>query len=354
MPDRFADKLLRWYDQHGRHDLPWHHNRNAYRVWVSEIMLQQTQVTTVIPYFEAFMARFPDVHALASAPVDDVLGHWSGLGYYARARNLHKAAKQVVDEFGGEFPADQEQLESLTGIGRSTAAAIVAQAFEKRATILDGNVKRVLARYHAVPGWPGQTAVLNQLWEHAESHTPEARIKDYTQAIMDLGAMVCTRSKPGCEACPVNDGCLAYARDEIRLYPGSKPKKEKPEKTTWMLILEDAEGRILLERRPPSGIWGGLWSLPELDPAYGADELQDACARELGLNCHSPEPISGFRHTFSHYHLHIQPVRLPLAGNTQVGDSDRLRWLHRDEALNLGLPAPIRTLLTEPEQATLL
>ena len=354
MRDRFADRLLAWYDQHGRHNLPWHLDRNAYRVWVSEIMLQQTQVATVIPYFEAFMARFPDVHALASAPVDDVLSHWSGLGYYARARNLHKAAVQVVGEFGGEFPARQEQLESLTGIGRSTAAAIVAQAFGERATILDGNVKRVLARYHAVPGWPGQTSVLNQLWAHAETHTPNDRARDYTQAIMDLGAMVCTRSKPKCEACPLSSGCQAYANSETRLYPGSKPKKAKPEKTTWMLILEDADGRILLERRPPSGIWGGLWSLPELDPAYGSEELQEACERELGITCSDPDLISGFRHTFSHYHLHIQPARLPVMHNTQVADTDRLRWLHRDQALALGLPAPIRTLLTEPEQTALL
>ena len=354
MTDRFADKLLTWYDQHGRHDLPWHHDRNAYRVWVSEIMLQQTQVATVIPYFEAFMSRFPTVHDLASAPVDDVLSHWSGLGYYARARNLHRAARQVVEEFGGEFPQDQEALESLTGIGRSTAAAIIAQAFGKRAAILDGNVKRVLARYHAVPGWPGQTAVLKQLWEHAEEHTPEERVTDYTQAIMDLGATVCTRTKPDCEGCPVNSGCRAYSLGETALYPGSKPKKAKPEKTTWMVILEDADGRILLERRPPSGIWGGLWSLPELDPAFGPEELQEACEQQLGMNCGDPELISGFRHTFSHYHLHIQPARLPVNGSTKVADSDRLRWLHRDEALTLGLPAPIRALLTEPEQAALL
>ncbi|GAA0843710.1 A/G-specific adenine glycosylase [Marinobacter szutsaonensis] len=354
MTDRFADKLLTWYDQHGRHDLPWHHDRNAYRVWVSEIMLQQTQVTTVIPYFEAFMARFPTVHDLASAPVDDVLSHWSGLGYYARARNLHKAAQQVVEEFGGEFPQDQEQLESLTGIGRSTAAAVIAQAFGKRATILDGNVKRVLARYHAVPGWPGQTAVLKQLWERAEEHTPEERVTDYTQAIMDLGATLCTRSKPACEACPVSSGCRAYALGETSLYPGSKPKKAKPEKTTWMVILEDPDGRILLERRPPSGIWGGLWSLPELDPAYGAEELSEACEQQLGMSCGDPELISGFRHTFSHYHLHIQPARLPVTGSTKVADTTQQRWLHRDEALALGLPAPIRSLLTEPEQAALL
>jgi A/G-specific adenine glycosylase len=358
MSDRFADPLLAWYDQHGRHNLPWHHDRNAYRVWVSEIMLQQTQVATVIPYFEAFMARFPTVQALAGAPVDDVLSHWSGLGYYARARNLHKAAIQVVEQFNGEFPDDPEQLETLTGIGRSTAAAIVAQASNKRAAILDGNVKRVLARYHAVPGWPGQTGVLAQLWQHAEAHTPAHRVRDYTQAIMDLGAMVCTRSKPDCERCPISEGCEARARGEIRLYPGSKPKKDKPEKTTWMLILENPEGQILLEKRPPSGIWGGLWSLPELDPAYGAEELQAACEQTLGLSCHTPQLLDGFRHTFSHYHLHIQPARLALtgsgAGTSKVADSDRHRWLHRDEALGLGLPAPIRTLLTEPEQASLL
>ncbi|MCK7546482.1 A/G-specific adenine glycosylase [Marinobacter koreensis] len=354
MSDAFADRLLAWYDQHGRHDLPWHHDRNAYRVWVSEIMLQQTQVTTVIPYFEAFMERFPTVRDLAEAPEDDVLSHWSGLGYYARARNLHKAARQVVQEHGGQFPDDQETLETLTGIGRSTAAAIVAQAFNKRAAILDGNVKRVLARYHAIPGWPGKTSVLQQLWQHAEAHTPTERVRDYTQAIMDLGAMVCTRTRPACEDCPLQTDCLARQRDEVTLYPGSKPKKAKPEKTTWMLILEDAEGRILLERRPPSGIWGGLWSLPEIDPAHGVDELQEACDRNLGLSCAEPELISGFRHTFSHYHLHIRPARLTVTGDATVADSDRLRWFFRDEALTLGLPAPIRSLITEPEQTALL
>ena len=238
---------------------------------------------------------------------------------------------------------------------RSTAAAILAQAFGIRAAILDGNVKRVLARYHAIPGWPGQTAVLNQLWHRAEEHTPEQRVRDYTQGIMDLGAMVCTRSRPACESCPLQEGCTAYAQNETSLYPGSKPKKAKPEKTTWMVIIEDGEGRILLERRPPSGIWGGLWSLPELDPAYGADELQEACEQSLGLDCGEPELISGFRHTFSHYHLHIQPARLNVTGRANtVADSDHLKWLHRHEALNLGLPAPIRSLLTEPEQAALL
>jgi A/G-specific adenine glycosylase len=354
MPEPVADKLLAWYDQNGRHDLPWHRDRNAYRVWVSEIMLQQTRVTTVIPYFLAFMERFPNVEALAEAPVDAVLSHWSGLGYYARARNLHKAAKQVVQEHDGKFPADQAKLESLTGIGRSTAAAIVAQAFEQRATILDGNVKRVLARYHAVPGWPGKTSVLNRLWECAEQHTPYKRIRDYSQAIMDLGAMVCTRSRPACESCPLNSGCEARALGEQKLYPGSKPKKDKPEKTTWMVILEDSQGRILLERRPPSGIWGGLWSLPELDPAYQLEELPDACERAFGYDCSQPELGSGFRHTFSHYHLHIQPARLTVASTMNVADNDDHKWVHTDEALGLGLPAPIRTLLTSAEQPILI
>jgi A/G-specific adenine glycosylase len=354
MTEGFADKLLTWYDENGRHDLPWHHDRNPYRVWVSEIMLQQTQVTTVIPYFEAFMARFPNVRALAIAPVDDVLGHWSGLGYYARARNLQKAAQQVVENHDGAFPADQEQLQALPGIGRSTAAAILAQAFQQRAVILDGNVKRVLARYHAVPGWPGKTSVLTRLWECAEQHTPEHRARDYTQAIMDLGAMVCTRSRPACERCPLSSDCEASARDEQALYPGSKPKKTKPEKTTWMVILENGNGEILLERRPPTGIWGGLWSLPELDPAYQPEELQDACEQAFGYDCGQPELTSAFRHTFSHYHLHIQPARLSVGDTTKVADNDSYQWIHRDQALSLGLPAPIRTLLTTAQQPTLL
>ncbi|MBE02556.1 A/G-specific adenine glycosylase [uncultured Marinobacter sp.] len=354
MTDRFAEQLLTWYDQHGRHDLPWHHDRTAYRVWVSEIMLQQTQVATVIPYYETFMARFPDVETLARAPVDDVLSHWSGLGYYARARHLHKAARQVVEQFGGRFPEDPETLETLAGIGRSTAAAIVAQAYGRRAAILDGNVKRVLARYHAVPGWPGQTRVLNRLWTLAETHTPEQRVRDYTQAIMDLGALICTRSAPRCDACPVRSGCEARARGATGRFPEPRPKKAKPEKSTWMVILEDRDGRILLERRPPTGIWGGLWSLPELDPAYTAEELPHACLSELGLACSEATLIGAFRHTFSHYHLHIQPARLTVLAQPPIAEPARFRWLYRDEALTLGLPAPIRGLLTEPEQAALL
>ncbi|WP_077529375.1 A/G-specific adenine glycosylase [Vreelandella utahensis] len=346
MTDWFAEQLLQWYDQHGRKNLPWHRDPSAYRIWVSEIMLQQTQVTTVIPYFERFMERFPTVEDLAAASTDEVMGYWSGLGYYARARNLHKAAITIVEQHDGAFPEGQDAIQQLPGIGRSTAAAIVAQAHGQRAAILDGNAKRVLARYHAVEGWPGRTAIANELWEHAEAHTPDERIQAYTQAIMDLGAMVCTRRRPGCAACPVREGCLAYARNNPEAYPGSKPKKEKPEKSVWMLVIEDGEGRILLEQRPPSGIWGGLMSFPEADPALQPEELPEHCETSLGLETSEPETQEPFRHTFSHYHLWIRPVRLT-AISTRALQNDRSRaWLHRESALEAGLPAPIRRLLS--------
>ena len=349
MGDWFAQQLLDWYDRHGRKELPWHCDRSAYRVWVSEIMLQQTQVTTVIPYFERFMERFPTVNDLASAPREDVLGYWAGLGYYARARNLHAAAIEVVERFNGDFPQDPEQLQSLPGIGRSTAAAIAAQAFDQRAAILDGNAKRVLARYHGVEGWPGKTAVANELWEHAEQHTPNERVCDYTQAIMDLGAMVCTRRNPACAACPVRTGCIGYARNNPEAYPGRKPKKEKPEKTLWMLLIEDGEGRLLLEKRPPTGIWGGLLSLPEADPALQPEEVPDHCESALGVETDMPDSLEPFRHTFSHYHLWIHPLKLSARGTKSLQDGGRLRWITRKQALDAGLPAPIRGLLERDE-----
>jgi len=345
MTATFAEKLLAWYDQHGRKDLPWHENRTPYRVWVSEIMLQQTQVATVIPYYQRFMARFPDVRALADAPEDDVLEHWSGLGYYARARNLHKAAKTVISDWQGDFPRAREDLESLPGIGRSTAAAIRTQAMNEQDTILDGNVKRVIARYHAVDGWPGRTAVQRDLWHHAESHTPDHRVRDYTQAIMDLGAMICTRSKPGCAVCPLADGCLAFAQCNPQAYPGRKPKKTMPEKACWMLLLEDHKGRFLFEKRPPSGIWGGLWSLPEADPALLAEEVPGHCEQSLQLVADNPQPLGDFRHTFSHYHLQIMPLHLKCNAPGGIQDQDQRRWLLPTEALKMGLPAPIRKLI---------
>lgn len=346
MSDWFSNQLLEWYDRQGRKELPWQRERSPYRVWVSEIMLQQTQVATVIPYFERFMERFPGVQELAAAPCEEVLGYWSGLGYYARARNLHAAAVDVVERFGGEFPADTETLRSLRGVGRSTAAAIVAQAFDKRAAILDGNAKRVLARYHGVAGWPGRTAVANELWEYAEQHTPEERVRDYTQAIMDLGAMVCTRRQPGCTLCPVRDGCVACQRNNPEAYPAGKPKKEKPEKSTWMLLIDDGQGRLLLEQRPPTGIWGGLLSLPEADPALQPGEIPRHCESTLGVETGWPSSLEPFRHTFSHYHLQIHPVQLTARRTRALRDGERLRWLSREKALDAGLPAPIRRLLS--------
>lgn len=352
MPERFADRLLDWYDRHGRHDLPWHDNQNAYRVWVSEIMLQQTQVTTVIPYFNAFMARFPDVHALANAPVDDVLSHWSGLGYYARARNLQKAAQTVVEDFSGEFPDDPEQLETLTGIGRSTAAAIVAQAYGKRAAILDGNVKRVLARLHAVEGWPGKKPVENRLWELAEHYTPHQRLADYTQAMMDLGATVCTRGTPNCSACPVQNHCQAHANDNPQDYPGRKPKKALPVRTTVMLILRDAQGRVWLEPRPSSGIWGGLWCFPQTEEI----DLFDEALAQRALNASdAPQALQGFRHTFSHFHLDITPLEIPVQ---IIGTRDSNgRWVDPAAPGELGLAAPVKKLLGRldtPRQTSML
>ena len=256
----FSAIVLQWFDQHGRKHLPWQQTKSAYNTWISEIMLQQTQVATVIPYYNAFMARFPTVEDLAKAPIDEVLHHWTGLGYYARARNLHKAAHMIVNEFDGQFPQDPQLLEQLPGVGRSTAAAVSSIAYGTKAAILDGNVKRVLARYFAVEGWPGNTQVAKRLWEHAEALTPDRRNADYTQAMMDLGATLCTRSKPRCGDCPISESCLALKADRVTDFPGSKPKKEKPTKQTYMLLIKDG-ARFLLEQRPAVGIWGGIVEL---------------------------------------------------------------------------------------------
>ena len=257
--DWFATRLLAWYDHHGRRDLPWQIDINPYRVWVSEIMLQQTQVTTVVPYYERFMTSFPTIEALASASRDEVLHLWTGLGYYARARNLHKAAQRVVDEKNSVFPNSLDDLQGLPGIGRSTAAAILSISQGGRAPILDGNVKRVLARFHAVPGYPGDAGPQRLLWKHAESHTPMKRVANYTQAIMDLGATLCTRSEPRCDICPVATRCEAHQCQETDQYPGRKPKKEKPVKAARLFLFITPNEDCLLEQRPSNGIWGGLW-----------------------------------------------------------------------------------------------
>lgn len=348
----YAKRLLDWYDRHGRKALPWHLDRTAYRVWLSEIMLQQTQVATVIPYFERFTRRFPDVKSLAEAALDDVIQYWAGLGYYARARNLHRAARLVVDQHQGEFPASLEALCALPGVGRSTGAAILAQAYGKPAAILDGNVKRVLARYHAVEGWPGRSSVLGRLWEHAEAHTPRdlppERMQAFTQASMDLGALICTRRRPACGECPHQSVCAAHLQGNPEKYPEPKPKKIMPEKSTWLLWLEDCRGRLMLERRPPVGIWGGMWSLPEADAGLDAEDLPAHCQRVLGLTCEAPERLAGFRHTFSHYHLHVQPVRLTVTGSIGTADNASYAWSLPSEAVERGLPAPVRKVIMEP------
>ncbi|PLW84304.1 A/G-specific adenine glycosylase [Kineobactrum sediminis] len=338
-----AKRVLTWFDQHGRKDLPWQQAIDPYRVWVSEIMLQQTQVRTVIPYFQRFMATFPTVVDLADAPVDEVLHLWTGLGYYARARNLHKAARQVCSQYDGVFPDSVAALNTLPGIGRSTAGAIISIAFGQRAAILDGNVKRVLARYHAVAGWPGQTAVHRALWELAEQHTPGHRVADYSQAMMDLGATLCTRSRPRCDDCPLARDCAARADGSQADFPGRKPRKVLPVRNTVFLILQDEAGTVLLQRRPPTGIWGGLWCFPEIKATTGVDEW---CLDHFGQAPRDPQPETIFRHTFSHYHLDIQPLRARLAGNPQaVMAADDQLWYNVAQPAQVGLAAPVARLL---------
>lgn len=338
-----ARRLIQWQRAHGRHDLPWQRKRTPYRVWVSEVMLQQTQVATVIPYFRRFMARFPTLADLADAPLDDVLALWSGLGYYSRARNLHRAALICRDEHGGGLPRDFESLMTLPGIGRSTAGAIQSLARNEPHPILDGNAKRVLARFHAVPGWPGESGVANKLWALAEAHTPRDQAAAYTQAVMDLGAGICTRRRPACPACPLNDDCLARRQGNPEAYPGRKPKRERPHRETVMLIIRDHRDRVLLRRRPPSGIWGGLWSLPEVDePGAPAP----AAERELGVGLEAETRLDPVQHGFTHYLLTIHPWRCrAVPGHARIMDDENLAWYGADEALALGLPRPVRTLL---------
>ena len=361
-PKKFQQQVLAWFDLHGRKDLPWQHNKTPYKVWVSEIMLQQTQVATVIPYFERFMKSFPTVLDLANAPTDDVMHHWSGLGYYARARNLHQAAQQVRDLYNGTFPLLFEEVLALPGIGRSTAGAILSLAGEKHHAILDGNVKRVLARYFKVGGWPGNKKVADQLWEQAEEFTPTKRVADYNQAMMDLGAGVCARSRPACDECPVSQGCASMRDGQQADYPGKKPKKTIPVKQTAMLMLLNNKNEVLLERRPPTGIWGGLLGFPEhttpSSPGQSLDQSIKAwCKKELGTQIKSQQTWPVVRHTFSHFHLDITPVLLqgdnlfsdnPLLNNhsNRVMDSDRWVWYKGDSTTG-GLAAPVKRLLIE-------
>ena len=341
--DSFARKLLAWYDEHGRHDLPWQRAATPYSAWISEIMLQQTQVATVIPYFERFVARFSTVRDLAEASRDEVLAFWAGLGYYARARNLHAAAKLMVADYGGEMPSSMTSLVALPGIGRSTAGAILALAHGQRQAILDGNVKRVLARYYAVQGWPGRANVLRELWALAEKHTPQQRVADYTQGIMDLGATLCSRSSPACEICPLGRRCAAHAAGTQKQLPTRKPRASRPQRHVSVLLVRDDQKRILLERRPDEGIWGGLFSLPEL----GTDEDAKCwCDRHLGAGISKSRSLNPIDHAFTHFDLRIEPVVLELrCAPRNVMDGDGWLWYKPADAMDFGVAAPIGTLL---------
>jgi len=344
--DRFVDRLLHWFDGHGRHDLPWQHPRAPYRVWLSEIMLQQTQVAVVIPYFNKFVASFPTLADLAAADNDTVMAHWAGLGYYARARNLHAAAKQCLDLHGGQLPRDFDALLALPGIGRSTAGAILSQAWNERFAILDGNVKRVLTRLHGITGYPGLPAIEKQLWQLATmhlEHVPAGRLADYTQAQMDLGATLCTRTKSACVLCPMQEDCLARREGLVDALPSPKPGKQLPEREATALLLQNADNHILLQRRPPTGIWASLWTLPQADTDSG---MRAWFATYIDGDYERAEQMPLIVHTFSHYRLHLQPLRLrKVALRKAVRDDDGLRWVATADLASLGLPAPIRKLL---------
>jgi A/G-specific adenine glycosylase len=342
---QFSQRLLDWFDNHGRHDLPWQIEQTPYRVWVSEIMLQQTQVATVIPYFQRFIQAFPNVETLAYSKLDEVLHLWTGLGYYARARNLYKAAKIIVEEYSGNFPRSLEEMMALPGIGRSTAGAILSLACEKRHPILDGNVKRVLSRYHGVEGWPGQKNVEQQLWFYAETHMPTTSVKNYTQAIMDLGATVCVRRNPDCDICPFIQTCFAKKTKRQHDFPGLKPKKAMPNKETIFAIIENREGEVLLQQRPPTGIWGGLWCFPEFS---NKQVIASKIKKQFGSKIKQQTEYKSFRHTFSHFHLKIRPVHIKLAEQALIAnDAGRSTWLNPGQSSTLGLPTPVVLMLEE-------
>ncbi len=345
-PPSFATRLLAWFDHSGRHDLPWQHPRTPYRVWLSEVMLQQTQVRTVIPYFHRFVDALPDLPALASASPDTVLALWSGLGYYSRARNLHAAARICVERHGGELPRQVEALAALPGIGPSTAAAIASQAWNDRHAILDGNVKRVLARWHGVEGWPGLPAVERHLWMHAREHVqhpslPADRLADYTQAQMDLGATICTRSRPACAICPLQADCVARIDGRTAELPTPRPGRVLPRREALALVVRDPTGRVLLHRRPPTGVWGSLWSLPQFDDAASRDDW----ARATLVRAAPDTALAAIEHTFSHYHLTLHPLALRAEPAARIADAGDIAWIDAQGARTLGIPAPVRRLI---------
>jgi len=364
-----AERLVRWSARHGRKHLPWQREPTPYRVWVSEIMLQQTQVGVVIGYYERFMARLPALADLAGAPLDDVLGLWSGLGYYSRARNLHRAAVLVRDRHDGEMPRDLDALVALPGIGRSTAGAILAFSYGDRHPILDGNVKRVLCRYHGIEGWPGQSAVERALWMLAERHTPHDGVAAYTQAIMDLGATLCVRARPPCSLCPIEADCVARREGVQARIPAPRPRRAVSRRQTAFLVLRDPRGALLLERRPPSGIWGGLWCFPECDPAT---DVEATCRMRFGVRPVAVTALAPIAHGFTHFRLDVQPILVDIAHDGAAAESRRPaanaainpgeprrppadavadpgepRWYAPAAVADIGLAAPVRRLIAQ-------
>jgi A/G-specific adenine glycosylase len=337
----FAARIVAWQAKHGRHDLPWQRTRDPYRIWVSEIMLQQTQVATVIPYFERFIAAFPDVTALAAAPLERVLELWSGLGYYRRAHHLHAAARAIVAGHGGVFPRDPHAIAALPGIGRSTAAAIAAFAFGTRGAILDGNVKRVFARHAGIEGYPGTPSVATELWRIAEARLPSQGIEAYAQGLMDLGAAVCTRAKPRCAECPAASDCVALRDGRTDTLPSPRPGKPLPQRAVRVLLLERA-GELLLEKRPATGVWGGLWSLPELP--LEAD-IVAACRQRFGATVAAGDSLPPIEHGFTHYRLTLHPQHIAVRRWPARAEEPGLLWVGRADAIAAALPAPIRKLL---------
>jgi A/G-specific adenine glycosylase len=339
-----ATALVAWHAQHGRHDLPWQHDRTPYRVWVSEIMLQQTQVSTVMPYYLRFMERFPTVTALADAPIDDVLHLWTGLGYYARARNLHRAAVRIRDEFGGEFPRTFDEVADLPGIGRSTAGAILALSRHERFPILDGNVKRVLSRYFGIEGDLSERAAVEKLWALADRCTPHEKVEIYTQAIMDIGATVCTRRNPLCAYCPLTGKCAAWRMNKQHEIPAPKKVRARREKHVYMLVAQREDDSVLLERRPDSGVWGGLWCLPEFETESAARLF---ATQSLHLPQPEPRHLDLIEHAFTHFDLIVTPLLTRCEGPVMsVMEAPRSLWYNPREPARIGLPAPIKALLT--------
>jgi A/G-specific adenine glycosylase len=337
----FANDVVSWQRTHGRHDLPWQASRDPYRIWVSEIMLQQTQVATVIPYYERFVMRFPDVRALANGSVDDVLARWSGLGYYSRARHLHDAALRICDAHGGRFPRTRETIAALPGVGRSTAAAIAVFAFGARDAILDGNVKRVLARVCGISGHAGERPTADKLWEAAERFLPAKHVEVYTQGLMDLGAMVCVRHRPKCDACPVAKHCVALREGRTRELPTPRPRKELPRRTTVMLILEH-DGKLLLEKRAAPGIWGGLWCFPEVS---ATDDAIALCRHRYGAEVHPVKRLADIEHGFTHFRLTISLRHLRVSSVVACAGEAEYQWLENDEVRQAAIPAPVGRIL---------